>query len=243
MRFLITFSYDGSNYIGFQKQKNNHQSIQNKIEYALHNMLNKDVRIFGSGRTDKGVHAHAQTAHFDLETPPQITNKEFIRLINLRLPEDIRIIKLKKVRNDFHARMDAKSKIYTYYISKRPLNSFNSRFLVHIDSLDIKKIKNAIDLLIGCHDFEKFSKHVPGKNTIKTIYSINIKETKHAYTFSFHGSSFLQYMIRKLMGTFILLSQDKMTLDDIKSLLNKNSTCSPPTAASKGLFLTKVFYK
>lgn len=239
MRYLVTTSYDGSNYNGFQKQ-NNGIGIQEEIEKAFKLMTQTEITIHSAGRTDKGVHAIGQAFHFesDLNIQPQT----WVRLLNSRLPSDIRITSVKEVSSDFHARFSAKKKIYHYYIAKKPSTPFNSRYEVYKE-LNIKKVKEAAKYLVGTHDFKGFSKLIKGKPTIKTLYKLKIRSTKKHYIFEFEGNSFLRYMIRSIMGTLIEIGENKKDPLIIKEILEtKERKLAGKTAEAKGLFLVKIFY-
>lgn len=239
MRYQAIVSYDGTNYIGFQSQANR-QGIQDAIEKAFRLMTQTVIKINGAGRTDKGVHALGQVFHFDSDL--DIDEKTWLR-VNDRLPMDIRILKVKKVKDTFHARHSAKSKIYKYVIAKKPSTAFTQNYEVFIRNFDIDPVKIALPLLVGTHDFKGFCQHVAGKPTIKTIYKVEVKETKTHYTFIFHGSSFLKYMVRSIMGTLIEIGTKKVEPVIIQEILEtQNRSLAGKTAEAKGLFLVKIFY-
>jgi len=239
MRYLAIISYDGSVYQGFQKQING-LGIQEVIERSFHSMTQSKIKIFGAGRTDKGVHAIGQAFHFDSELNLEIS--DWMR-INDRLPLDIRITKIKKVKPDFHARHSAKSKIYKYIIAKSPSTVFTANYEVYVRNLDIDKIREAIFDFEGTHDYKGFCQHVKDKPTIKTIYKVSIKETKKHYILFFHGNSFLRYMVRSMMGTLIQIGIGKKDPSIIKEILEtQNRSLAGKTAEPRGLFLVKIYY-
>lgn len=239
-RYLFTVSYDGSNYSGFQRQTNAN-SIQGEIEKAIKRMSRLEVTIHSAGRTDKGVHALAQTFHLDLDFT--IEPEVWLKAINLRLPEDIIIKKIKKVSDTFHARHSAKSRVYYYKISKKPSDIFNQRFEVYVEGLNIELASKAIDKFIGTKDFTGFYKSSSDKDPIRTLSNIKIKETKDHYYFIFEGVSFLRYMIRSIMGTVISVSTNKMELNDIDLIFKtKDRSLAGKTAEAKALFLQKINY-
>jgi tRNA pseudouridine38-40 synthase len=241
IRYHAIVSYDGSRYFGFQAQ-NEALGIQEVIEKALKNMTQTEIKIHSAGRTDKGVHALAQSFHFDSYF--EIENKKFIDALNKRLPLDIRILSIRKTNHDFHARHSAISKRYIYKMSKKPTNAFQA-FYYHYDKhADIRLMKEAAYLFQGTHDFEGFSVKVIGKPTIKTIYSVIINETKNNISFEFHGNGFLKYMVRSIMGTIIEVGKGMKTLEDIKiNLTYPDRKLSGKTAPPNGLYLKKVYYK
>lgn len=237
MRFLAVVSYDGTNYFGFQSQ-NNALGIQDVIEKCLRLMTQTEIRIHASGRTDKGVHALRQTFHFD-------SNLDIDwKRVNDRLPLDIRILSVKKVRKDFHARHDVVSKKYHYVIAKKESTVFKKNYEVYIKNLDIEPMKKAYKLFEGTHDFKGFCQYVLGKPTIKTIHSVTFKETKDHYIFTFHGNSFLKYMVRSMMGTLIEIGLKRKNPEIITKILeSQDRHLAGKTAEARGLYLKSVYYK
>lgn len=239
MRYKAIVSYDGTQYLGYQSQKN-HQGIQDAIEKAFRLMTQTHISTVSAGRTDKGVHALGQVFHFDSDL--DIDEHTWLR-VNDRLPLDIRILKIKKVKPDFHARHSAKSKIYKYIIAKKPSTPFTKNYEVYIRNLDISPMKEALPHLIGTHDFKGFCQHVPGKPTIKTIYKAELNETKNHYIFTFHGNSFLKYMVRSMMGTLIQIGLGRKDVNIINHILTtQDRSLAGKTADARGLFLVKIFY-
>ncbi|MBU1093759.1 MAG: tRNA pseudouridine(38-40) synthase TruA [Firmicutes bacterium] len=239
MRYMAIVSYDGSIYHGFQKQING-LGIQEVIEKAFRLMTQTEIKIHGAGRTDKGVHAMGQTFHFD--STLNMEPSDWLR-VNDRLPLDIRIKKIKKVKPDFHARHSAKSKIYSYVIAKKPSTVFSKNYEVYIPNLNIELMRTSLNDFLGTHDFKGFSQFVKDKPTVKTIYSVAIKETKKSYTFVFHGNSFLKYMVRSMMGTLIQIGLGRKEPSVIKEIFETNDRAlAGKTAEARGLFLVKIFY-
>jgi len=239
MRYLAIVSYDGTKYHGFQSQTNA-LGIQEVIEKSLRLMTQSSIKIHSAGRTDKGVHAIEQTFHFDSNLDLDIKN--WLR-VNDRLPLDIRIKSIKRVKEDFHARHSAKSKKYRYIIAKNPSSVFQANYEVYIKNLDINPIKEAIPYFIGTHNFRGFCQLVKGKPTVKTIYNIDLKETKNHYIFTFHGNSFLKYMVRSMMGTLIQIGLHRKKPEIIKEILEtQNRQLAGKTADARGLYLLKIYY-
>lgn len=239
MRYKAIVSYDGTNYLGYQSQKNR-QGIQDAIEKAFRLMTQTTIYTTGAGRTDKGVHALGQVFHFDSDL--DIDEKTWLR-VNDRLPLDIRVVKITKVKPDFHARHSSKSKIYKYVIAKNPSTPFTKNYEVYIKNLNVKPMVEALPLFVGTHDFKGFCQYVEGKPTIKTIYKADFKETKNQYIFTFHGNSFLKYMVRSMMGTLIQIGLGKKDVTVIHEILDtQNRSLAGKTAESRGLFLVKIFY-
>ena len=240
MRYKAIVSYDGTRYHGFQSQKNA-LGIQQVIEKSFRLMTQTEIKIHSAGRTDKGVHAVGQVFHFDSDLNIDIDS--WLR-INDRLPLDIRVKSIVKVSDQFHARHSSVSKKYKYVIAKKPSSVFDANYEVYIRNLDIEPIKKAIPFFIGTHDYRGFCQLVKGKPTTKTIYSIDLKETKKHYIFTFHGNSFLKYMVRSMMGTLIQIGLHRKQPEIIKEILEtKDRHLAGKTAESRGLYLYKIYYK
>ncbi|CAP18559.1 pseudouridine synthase A [Candidatus Phytoplasma mali] len=239
--YKLVLSYDGTNYYGFQKQLH-----LNTIQSVLENVLNKitkqkKIKIYGASRTDKGVHASGQVVHFQL--PFLIPNDHFQKILNFCLPSDIQITKIILISKEFHCRFQAKSKIYHYVFSKKKLNVFNYRFQVYIPNMDFNKIKEAILFIEGKHDFSLFTSQKSLKNYQRIIFKAFIKETKQKYFLIIHGNSFIQHMIRFLVGFLIEIAQNKKTLSEFKQMLDlKINQKARLLAPAKGLILKKIFY-
>ncbi|MGI6781748.1 MAG: tRNA pseudouridine(38-40) synthase TruA [Acholeplasmataceae bacterium] len=239
-RYKLTIAYDGSDYHGMQRL-NEHRSIQKTLEKALKRMTAKEVLVYTSGRTDKGVHAKGQVVHFDFEA--KLDPDILVTGLNKRLPDDIRVIKAELVSNTFHARHDAKSKVYEYVITKEESNVFNQRYEVYYPNIDINKLKEASKLLEGSHDFGGFTVTNELKPTVKTIYSIKIIETKTHIKIKIHGNSFLRYQVRRMVGLLVEIASGKKDISKISEILEtKDQHIANKTAPAKGLFLVKINY-
>ncbi|MDY0277073.1 MAG: tRNA pseudouridine(38-40) synthase TruA [Acholeplasma sp.] len=240
-RYLCTVSYDGSNYAGFQRQINA-VGIQNEIEKALKNMTMREVTIHAAGRTDRGVHALGQVFHFDLDFKIEDFGA-WLKGINKRLPDDIILKKIKIVNNNFHARHNAKGRVYEYRIAKKESNILKQRYEVYVENFDVNLVKDILDDFIGIRDYSGFSKLAKEKSPIKILYSIELKETKDQYIFIFHGESFLRNMVRAIMGLIIEIGTKKKNREIIKEVFaTKNRQLAGKTAEAKGLFFKKVIY-
>lgn len=241
MRYHAIVSYDGSRYYGFQAQKKD-ITIQKVIEDALKNITRAHVVVHSSGRTDKGVHAYGQSLHFD--THIVMDTEIFLKVLNKRLPLDVRIKKLRTVKETFHARYSAVSKRYIYKLSKVSLSAFDAFYMHHEPNLNFEHIKQAAKLFEGTHDFFGFSAKVLGKQTIKTMYSVTIHEGINYVYLEFHGNGFLKYMVRSIVGTIIEVGQGRKTFLDITSNLTEpNRSKAGKTAPASALYLKKVYYK
>ena len=241
MRYLMTFSYDGTNYNGYQKQPNKN-TIQDNIETNLSKIFNTKITISASGRTDKGVHAINQKAHFDAK---EMDINKLKKSLNKLINNDIYIKDIKKVKDDFHARFSVKEKEYKYLINLGEYNPLERNYIYQYNSeLDIKRIKKANKYFIGTHNFKsltKASKEIDSYE--RTIYSIKIKENGSILEITFKGNGFLRYMVRNMVGLLIEIGSNKKTIDCVKSILEaEDRTLSGITAPSCGLYLKNVKY-
>ena len=240
-RYKIIIQYDGTKYSGFQSQKNKN-AIQDKIETSL-SFLNSNniIRIHSASRTDAGVHALGQVAHFDLGK--NISTHDIKKAINARLDKEIRIVNVEKVKNDFHSRYDAIGKQYVYKctLSNNPLLI---NHMYYIKNIDIEKLNNCAKIIIGKHDFLSFSKFSDKKNNFCTINQSFWEIESDNISYFINGDRFLHHMVRYLVGTMIAVSQDKISLDFFESLLfNPSKDAKIYKSPAKGLFLNEVFYK
>jgi len=243
--YQILIEYDGTNFVGWQRQKNG-ISIQGSIEKVLKKLLKQKVILYGSGRTDSGVHANEQSAHFNSINKIKDNNK-FLNSINFFLnKKKISILNIKKRNKLFHSRYSAKMRIYKYIIINRksPLSlDFNRGWYVR-NILDLNLIKKASKLLLGTKDFSMFRSSSCGANSpIRTIKSIEIKKEKEKIIFFFKSKSFLQQQVRSMVGCLKYVGEKKWNLTKFRKYVNlkKRSNCAPP-APSCGLYLFKVLY-
>ena len=242
-RYRIKIQYDGSSFSGFQSQKDN-SGIQNKIESSI-SMLNdkKFIKLNGASRTDSGVHALGQVAHFDLNT--NLSENDLKKAINARLEKEIRITDIKKVNKKFHSRFDAKSKEYNYYctLDNSPLLIRSHYFVKNINFKILKKISHSI---IGEHDFLSFSKFSNKQNNICKILKSEwiLDKSKQKLLYIIHGNRFLHHMVRYLVGTMIATAQNKMTIEEFERLITRpRKDAKIFKSPSKGLVLKEIFYE
>lgn len=242
-RILIEISYDGTRYYGWQRQDGK-PTIQGEIEKALEIVCGKHVEVFGSGRTDAGVHALGQIAHFDLDV--NIPMSKIANVLNSLLPPDICIERAEQVNEDFHARFSSKKKTYEYRIyTGKKKDVFNANYYAWIlDELDFDKMEQAKNLLIGKHNFEGFcSSATAVKDFNREIYSIEITKKKNYIYFTFTGNGFLYNMVRILVGTIIDVGRGRNSIDNIKKALKTGDrTLVGITMPPNGLYLKKVEY-
>ena len=242
-RILIKIEYDGTNYCGWQKQPGQ-KTVQGEIEEAIYKTIGEKVEIFGSGRTDAGVHALGQTAHFDLSAAVPISKLSDI--LNNSLPADIAIKSAEVVDDNFHARFSRKRKCYLYKIyNSENKNAFLANRVGFIrKKLNIEKMAEAGKLLIGQHDFKGFcSANTATQNFVRTIYSIDITAKNDFIYVEVCGNGFLYNMVRIIVGTLVDYALDKLSKSDILEALhegkrNKSGQTMPP----EGLYLKETFY-
>lgn len=242
-RILLTISYDGTRYYGWQKQTGR-PTIQEEIEKALKIVCGRQVEVFGSGRTDAGVHALGATAHFDLDVAIPVS--KLAQVLNNLLPPDICIQSARQVADDFHARFAAKRKCYEYRVytgKKKDVFSANYYAIV-TDPLDFEKMKEAKNLLVGRHNFEGFcSSATAVKDFVREIYSIEIARKKDMIYFTFEGNGFLYNMVRILVGTLIDVGRGRLPIKRVKDALKTGDrTLVGITMPPQGLYLKSVTY-
>lgn len=243
MRLKATVSYDGSGYAGWQRQ-DNALGIESIIMDVMERIHHHPVEITGSGRTDAGVHAIAQVFHFDSEL--KMSKEQWRRAMNALLPADIRIQDVEKVREDFHARFDAISKRYDYYLSYDIDNPFLQRYRAfYRGRLNIERMKECAALFVGTHDFTSFtsSRIDPRKSRVRTITMCAIEETAEGLHFRLEGNSFLRYMVRMIVGTLIEAGRDRLSVQEVKAMLEaKDKEACRYKAPGSGLYLVEVRY-
>lgn len=243
MRYLITFSYDGSKFYGYQKQPKVN-SIQEEIEKKLKQInSNVSVKIHASGRTDAKVHANNQKAHFDLNI--DIDENKLKNSLNKMLNEYIYIKKVEKVDNSFHARFNVVKKKYIYKINLGEYNPIEYDYIYqYCKNLNIDKMNEATKYLIGEHNFKSFTKATDIKeNYRRNIFEINIYLDKYL-NIEFVGDGFMRYMVRNIVGTLIVVGESQIEPLKIKEILEKEDRKSAAlTAPAMGLYLDNVYYK
>jgi tRNA pseudouridine38-40 synthase len=244
-RYQILIEYVGTNFIGWQIQVKG-QSIQKFIQIKISKLLKEKINLVGSGRTDSGVHAIEQSAHFDCKKKIENLDK-FLKSINYFLNTKlISITNIKKKSLNFHARFSAKQRIYTYVIFNRisePSIEKNRGWHIR-KKLDLKLMKKGTKKLLGTNDFSTFrSSSCNAKSPIRTIKSIKIKKVKNKIQIQFKSQSFLQQQVRSMVGCLKYLAEKKWNLKQFETVFKskKRTLCAPP-APAHGLFLEKVIY-
>ena len=243
--YNITIEYDGTNFVGWQTQKNG-DSIQETIQKILKKILKQKISLYGSGRTDAGVHAIGQSAHFTIKK--KINNKfQFLNTINYFLNrKKISILDIKKKKHGFHARYNAKLRTYKYIIVNRvaPL-SLEVNKAWHIKTiLNIKLMKKAALILQGTRDFSTYrSSSCGAKSAVRTLEKAIIRKENNKITVTFCSRSFLQQQVRSMVGCLKYVGEKKWSIKKFKTAMvsKKRINCAPP-APARGLYLLKVSY-
>ncbi len=243
--YQIIIEYDGTNFVGWQKQKNGH-SIQQTIEKILTKILKEKIILYGSGRTDAGVHAEGQSANFSLKS--KINNKySFLNSVNFFLnKKKISILKIIEKKLDFHARFSAKKREYKYLIINRIAPSsleFNRAWHIKTN-LNLKLMKKATNLLKGKKDFSTFrSSSCNAKSPIKTLDEAKVKKLGDKIIIIFKSKSFLQQQVRSMVGCLKYVGEEKWNLKKFKNIIKskKRTNCAPPAPAC-GLYLNSIKY-
>jgi tRNA pseudouridine38-40 synthase len=244
MKYLITFSYDGSKYYGYQKQPSK-KTIQKEIEDVLFQLnSNKEVIISASGRTDSGVHALNQKAHFVLDNNFEPEKLKYT--MNKMLSSSIYIKKVEHVNNDFHARFNVKRKKYTYKINTGEYNPLEYDYILQYNKpLNIEDMKKAIKFFEGKHNFKSFTKIDEEKESYeREIFETSVDIKENIISITFVGSGFMRYMVRNMVGLLVEIGSSKRNYDCVMDILKKEDRKeSGITIAANGLYLEDVYYE
>jgi tRNA pseudouridine38-40 synthase len=240
----LLIEYDGTNYQGWQVQPKG-PTLQGILEEKLGLLTGEAIQLFGSGRTDSGVHALGQVAHF--KTKSQMDIRSMQRALNSLLPPDMVIQKIEEVDEDFHARRHSKSKVYEYRILNRNLRSaFQRGFVWHIpQKIKFKEMEKATRWLIGEHDFSSFrSTGSPTQTTVRRVIRAEWKKGRNGLIrFEIEANGFLKQMVRSIVGTLVEVGKGKIKGEDLQWILDsKDRKKAGPTAPAHGLFLKEVKY-
>ena len=241
-RYFIHLAYNGARYCGWQIQPHS-PSVQEELERCLTLKTGQKISVTGCGRTDTGVHARNYYAHFDVETP--IANcQDLVYRLNVFLPPDIVLYKIWEVPADLHARFNAVSRTYHYYISrqKNPFHQQDAYFLY--GDLDVEKMQQAADLLFNYHDFTSFSKlHTQVKTNDCKIMEARWFVLDGLLVFRIRADRFLRKMVRAIVGTLLEVGKGRMTLEQFKEVIEKKNRCSAgESVPAHALFLEAVEY-
>ncbi len=241
-RFKVVVKYLGTSYFGWQKQPDV-VTVQGRIEEVLSRLHNETVVIYGSGRTDAGVHAKHQVFHFDARSIMSLSKLKYT--LNKMLPNDIEIIKINYVSFDFHARFSAKKKHYVYRIINKAKEPFNDNlYLLYPEKLNFSSFKIYIKLFEGEHNFANFtSKKEDERNFVRVIEKAYFTKKGNIFEFHFVGEGFMHGQVRMMVGALLATNEGKITKEDIENYLNlKERTIINYKSPAKGLYLEYVGY-
>lgn len=246
IRYKATISYDGTLFSGFQRQSHG-RTVQEEIEKTL-TKLNSGrlVQVHAAGRTDAGVHAYGQVIHFDLEQERELEKLRFA--LDTQTPDDINVVAIEIVSNDFHARYNKHSKTYEFLVDiGRPKNPMMRNYATPYPyPLDIDRMVIAIKDLIGTHDFTGFTAAGTNvDNKVRTITRADLRydSEKHFLIFTFSGNGFLYKQVRNMVGTLLKIGNNRMPADQIKIVLDsRDRQLAGPTAPGNGLYLKEIIY-
>ena len=242
--YKLKMSYDGSRYFGWEHQPDR-ETIQGKIETVLARMVDKDmVDVIGAGRTDAGVHARAMIANVQLDT--QMSPEEIRDYANRYLPDDIAILEVREAADHFHARYKAVGKTYQYTCFDGPVKPvFDRKYYTPLDQeLDVEAMQEAAHFLEGKHDYKSFCGNSRmKKSTVRIVDTITVRRRKGYVYLTFHGTGFLQNMVRIMSGTLIEVGLGRKRPEEVGEILEAcDRKVAGPTAPAKGLCLLKVDY-
>jgi tRNA pseudouridine38-40 synthase len=244
-RLKLVIAYDGTPFAGWQSQSHRN-TIQDHVERAFERVLGQPARVHGAGRTDAGVHALAQCAHADVPNN-RLSAARWTEALNALLPPTIRALRCSYVPNNFHARLSTKGKIYRYRIWLAPvLPPFEYRRAWHIvRPIDLEILRRAAKQFVGTHDFAGFAANrgKQEKSTIRTIYSVRVRQKGSCVTIEFDGDGFLYKMVRLIVGSLVKCALDKIRIEDVAARLDSGQIGPARFAApAEGLFLVRVRY-
>jgi tRNA pseudouridine38-40 synthase len=244
--YKLTIAYDGSDYSGWQVQPNG-VSIQAKLEEAIAIIVRHNVKVVGAGRTDAGVHALGQVAHFHCDTALDLFR--FLGSVNGLLPKDIRVKSIDSVPSDFHAQRSAVGKIYHYHICLDAVQSpFNRLYCYKVhEKIDLDILKKGALLFIGTHDFTSFANEAhtgaAHANPVRNLRRLDLVTEEEGIRLEFEGDGFLYKMVRNIVGTLLEAAKGKLSITDIEKIFQaKDRRRAGMAVPPHGLFLVKVFY-
>lgn len=239
----LTISYDGAAYKGWQLQKNG-ATVQGKLEKAIKKVLGKEHRVHGASRTDSGVHAKGQVAHF--KTASSIPVEKISPALNAALPDDIVVKKTEEVSDKFHSRFDARSKLYRYnMLSSRQRDPFEEKYAWRIPyKLNLTRMRKEAAELVGRHDFKSFqASDNRERPSVRNISMIKLRKKGKMITLDIEGDGFLYNMVRNITGTLVDIGRGYLPPGSMKEILEiRDRRKAGPTAPAKGLFLIEVKY-
>lgn len=251
MRLKLTLAYDGRPFHGWQSQASGN-TIQDHLVRALEVVAKRPIPLQGSGRTDAGVHALGQTAHFDAPEPTSMNPFNWVPALNTKLPATIRILDCEETSPDFHSRFSASGKIYQYDLCCAPvLMPLKAGLAWHLPrGLDATELRRALQIFLGTHDFHAFAAYRgnegPDMDWNRTIYQADVSILPDGYRVTWRGDGFLYKMVRLMTGAAVYAAQGRIRLEDLAALLDQKAGLpygkSPVCAPADGLYLREVLY-
>jgi tRNA pseudouridine38-40 synthase len=242
-RYCAQIEYDGTNYYGFQRQRDNQPTIQSALEQALNQIVQHPVTVIGAGRTDSGVHATGQVISFDIEWRHGLTDLQ--RALNANCPADIAILQLNQTTTAFHPRFDARRRAYAYHIYNTAVRSPLRRYRSwHISQpLDVAVMNEAASCLRGVHDFATFGQPPQGNNTVREVFAARWQRQEELVVFFIEANAFLQRMVRSLVGSMKAVGDGRWSIAEFEAALNAcDRRRSGAVAPAHGLYLVSVTY-
>jgi len=246
--FKILLEYDGTRYSGWQEQKNS-RTVMGEVRKAAAEALGSNIEMQGAGRTDAGVHALGQVMHIKVSSQVKHTPETIRRRLNDLLPADIAVLSVERVERNFHARHDARSRVYVYQISRRK-QAFTKRYVWWVkEDLDLKRMELAASLLVGRHDFVCFraaDATRPDESTIVEVERVTIETEDDMVQIRIEASHFLWRMVRRVVGVLVKVGSGEVSTAEFRQLIE--GRCDPKldvaawTAPASGLFLEEVRY-
>ena len=240
MNLKFEIAYDGSSFFGSQKQANKN-TVEDELLKAFKN-INIDTKIVLSGRTDRDVHATGQV--FNSFIPDYWEDLEKLKeILNNKLSRAVKIKKISKVNDNFHARFSAKKRVYRYIISSKQTTPFNDKFVTYVKNIDEDLLKKAIKEFVGVYDFKYFHKTGSDKElTIREIFDTTFYKYKDMYVFKFTANSYLRSQIRLMVGFLLAINDNKQTIENLKKQLRLETHTFKLPAKANGLYLAKIKY-
>jgi tRNA pseudouridine38-40 synthase len=240
--YKLIIEYDGTGYLGWQRQKQSKNTIQETLERSLKQITGSDITLTGAGRTDTGVHAFNQAANFKLNE--KLEEKKFLYSLNSVLPEAITVKEITEVPPEFNARHSAKKREYEYYITTAKKSIYNDYFTYIKYKLDTAKIEDSLKLFTGEKSFRSLCKNKTDKHNFRCeVYRLELhKLNVNEYKFTICASRFLHSMVRAVIGCLIDIGRGKISQEEVKTRLKKGEKIRAAFLPAKGLFLKKIYY-
>lgn len=242
-RYCARIEYDGTDYYGFQRQRDDQPTVQSAIEQALDQIVHHQVRVTGAGRTDSGVHATGQVIAFDIEWQHRL--EDLHRALNANLPTNIVVLQLNETTTTFHPRFDARRRAYAYHIYNTAVRSPLRRHRSwHVSQpLDVAKMNQSAAFLLGVHDFATFGQPPQGDNTVREVFAARWQRQEDLLVFFIEANAFLYRMVRSLVGSMKAVGDGRWSIAEFEAALNAcDRHRSGTVAPAHGLYLVSVTY-